>query len=179
MEPRTETRSHLHAAAVELAAALKTANARIVFAESCTAGLVSATLASVPGISNFLCGSAVTYREDTKVQWIDVSADTIRDIGVVSGEVATQMAVGVLKATPEAEFAVAITGHLGPNAPADLDGIVYVGTAARDVEPRAERHRLTTRVDANRIRIERQYLAATVVLRTAEQLIRLRNDAHL
>ncbi len=49
---------------------LKRLDTKIVFAESCTAGLVSATLARVPGVSAYLCGSAVTYRDEVKTAWV-------------------------------------------------------------------------------------------------------------
>ncbi len=71
---------------------------RIVFAESCTAGLVSATLARVPGISEWHCGSAVVYRERTKEAWLDVPRAEIDRFTAVSEAVARRMAVGVLQA---------------------------------------------------------------------------------
>lgn len=105
--------------------------ARIVFAESCTAGLVSASLARVAGISDFHCGSAVVYRYETKTQWLGVSKAMLIDPGPVSEEVARAMAVGVLERTSEAELAAAITGHLGPNAPHSQDGLIYIGIATK------------------------------------------------
>ena len=104
---------------------------KIVFAESCTGGLVSAVLAGVPGISEWLCGSAVTYRCNTKVAWLGVSASEIDLHTAVSREVAQQMATGVLEKTPEADLALSITGHLGPNAPQGFDGLVFVGVGIR------------------------------------------------
>jgi nicotinamide-nucleotide amidase len=104
---------------------------KIVFAESCTGGLISATLARVAGISTVHCGSAVVYRLDTKTEWLGVPASMLIDPGPVSEPVACAMAEGVLSKTPEAEIAVSITGHLGPNAPAHQDGQIFVGIAAR------------------------------------------------
>ncbi|MCA9024868.1 MAG: nicotinamide-nucleotide amidohydrolase family protein [Planctomycetaceae bacterium] len=117
-----------------LADVLQQADLRIVFAESCTAGLVAATMARVPGISSHLCGSAVVYRNETKTAWLHVSADDLANesIGPVSEEVAFAMATGVLKMTPEADIAASITGHLGPDAPADLDGLIVVSIAHRN-----------------------------------------------
>jgi len=115
----------------ELARLLAARELRIVFAESCTAGLVSATLSRFPGISQWHCGSAVTYRDDTKSKWLAVrSADILRQ-SAVSEPVARQMARGVLTNTPEAHFSAAVTGHLGPDAPPDLDGMIYVAVARR------------------------------------------------
>jgi PncC family amidohydrolase len=139
-------------------------NVRVVFAESCTGGLISALLAKVPGVSDFLCGSAVTYRCDTKVKWLGVSAEDIEQHTAVSRPVAIQMARGVLEKTPEASLAASITGHLGPDAPADFDGVVYVGIATRNpddsVSEEASRYQLVKTE-----RSQRQAEAAELVLR--------------
>ena len=118
----------------EVASLLQVSRRRVVFAESCTGGLVSASLARVPGISEFLCGSAVVYRLDTKTRWLGVSEALLYDPGPVSEVVARAMALGVLARTPEADLAVSITGHLGPNAPGDQDGLIFIGIARRSAE---------------------------------------------
>ncbi len=124
----------LHLVASRIAALLKTTKTRVVFAESCTAGLISATLSRVPGISEYHCGSAVVYRLDTKSRWLGIDPGLLVDPGPgpVSDDVARLMAVGVLERTPEATFSAAITGHLGPNAPNHQDGLVFIGVAHRD-----------------------------------------------
>ncbi|MFT5522308.1 MAG: nicotinamide-nucleotide amidase [Pirellulaceae bacterium] len=105
---------------------------RVVFAESCTAGLAAARLACVPGISQWHCGSAVTYREATKIAWLDVRQATLSQHTAVSKETTLEMAIGVLAKTPEADVSVAITGHLGPHAPEPLDGLVFIAVAMRN-----------------------------------------------
>src|SRR5262245_51227238 len=99
----------------EIAQRLQHLNRKVVFGESCTAGLVSAMLARVPGISNHLCGSAVTYRSETKAAWLKISKRLLESPGPVSDRVAREMAQQVLRRTPEADLAISITGHLGPN----------------------------------------------------------------
>ena len=139
-------------------------NATVVFAESCTGGLVAASLAQVPGISDFLCGSAVTYRNQTKHGWLEVPAEHLADPGPVSELVAREMALGVLRQTPEANVGVSVTGHLGPRAPEHLDGLVYIARVRRRPPPQADdllvnRHRLAVRG-----RVRRQREAARLVL---------------
>jgi nicotinamide-nucleotide amidase len=137
---------------------------KLVLAESCTGGLIAAELAKVPGVSNWLCGSAVTYRSETKTAWLDVDAAVIQRHTAVCTEVAGQMVQGVLRITPEADIAAAITGHLGPDAPADFDGVVFIATALRgDTSPTISRHQLMSAA-----RIDRQREAAKLVL---QQLI--------
>lgn len=124
---------------------LAAAGVRVVFAESCTAGLVAATLARVPGISAHLCGSAVTYRDRTKQDWLGLSRSLLADPGAVSERAARQMARGVLVRTAEAQLALSVTGHLGPHAPPELDGVIYVGWARRGGRHGSRRHRLRAR----------------------------------
>ncbi len=123
----------LLALAREILPLLEQTQRRIVCAESCTAGLVSAALAGIPGASQWLCGSAVVYRNETKTAWIGVSRELLDDPhrGDVCEETALRMAEGVLAQTPEASVSVSVTGHLGPGAPAGLDGVIYIGWAER------------------------------------------------
>jgi nicotinamide mononucleotide (NMN) deamidase PncC len=75
----------------------------------------------------------VVYRNATKMAWLGVPASILDDprIGPVSQECAEALARGALARTPEAQLALAITGHLGPNAPDGLDGVVHVAIAQR------------------------------------------------
>jgi PncC family amidohydrolase len=118
----------LQALAREVASQLHRTGTRVVFAESCTAGWCSALLSVVPGISAFLCGSLVTYQNESKAAWLHVSPADLDcpEIGPVSETVARQMCMGALSCTPHARLAMSVTGHLGPNAPPPLDGVVYV-----------------------------------------------------
>jgi nicotinamide-nucleotide amidase len=140
----------LNKAALQLAERLCDTDTKIVFAESCTGGLVAATLASIPGISRFLCGSAVTYRGATKVAWLNVNAADVERDSAVNAEVASQMAESVLNNTPESTLAVSITGHLGPDAPPHLDGVVYIGLASHSRTTCVSRHQLTTSMRSDR-----------------------------
>ena len=147
----------------------------IVLAESCTAGLVANSLSCVPGASNWFCGSAVVYRNETKTAWLEIDADRLADhgIGPVSEWTAAAMCAGVLKMTPEADLAVSVTGHLGPDAPPELDGLIYVGLQLRhrDIDQAAAdvvRHRLADHLPHDSphhdLRRHRQWEAAALVL---------------
>jgi len=114
-----------------VAALLKEKNLKVVFAESCTGGLVSGSLTRVPGISDYHCGGMVVYRNATKGAYLGISTKLLKDPGPVSNEVAREMALAVLSRTPEANISAAVTGHLGPGAPPELDGVVYIAIGKR------------------------------------------------
>jgi len=120
--------------AFELVLQLRNKKLQIVLAESCTGGLVSATLTKIPGVSDCLCGSAVTYLDELKTQWLGVLPQTLAAVTAVSDEVAREMAMGVLNATKPADVAVSITGHLGPDSPAGFDGLIFVCLAIRTTD---------------------------------------------
>ncbi|MGA0925346.1 MAG: CinA family protein, partial [Lutimaribacter sp.] len=82
-------------------------------AESCTGGMLAAALTDVPGASAVVERGFVTYTNAAKMQMLGVSADTLRQHGAVSEQVAREMAEGAL-AHSQADLAVAITGIAGP-----------------------------------------------------------------
>jgi PncC family amidohydrolase len=106
---------------------------RCVLAESCTCGLIAARLGGVPGVSQWLVGSLVSYRLDAKQRWLGVPSKWLAPSGpgAVSQPVAEAMAEGALRRAPEAHLSLAITGHLGPGAPLQEDGLVWIAVARR------------------------------------------------
>jgi len=121
----------ISSAARRVSQLLKQLELKVVFAESCTGGLVSGSLTAIPGISNFHCGGVVTYRNATKSAYLDIPKPLLVRPGPVSQIVAQRMAASVLKKTPEADVSISVTGHLGPRAPAELDGQVFISIARR------------------------------------------------
>ena len=69
----------------------------VSFAESCTGGLCCGTLVNVANASKVLNASFVTYANAAKTRFLGVEADTILNYGVVSEQVAAQMARGAAR----------------------------------------------------------------------------------
>ena len=82
-------------------------------AESCTGGLISSRLTDVSGSSGFINQNFVTYANEAKVKYLGVSDITIIENGVVSEEVASEMAMGLINNT-DCDIALATTGVAGP-----------------------------------------------------------------
>ena len=99
-------------------------------AESCTAGLVAARIADIPGASDVLRGGAVTYCDAVKRRVLGVSEDTLRLHSAVSDPCAREMAVGA-RGLFEADMAGSLTGDAGPGGGTldDPAGTVYIGLA--------------------------------------------------
>lgn len=93
-------------------------NYHISFAESCTGGMCCAALVNVANASKILDMSFVTYADEAKIQLLGVNADTIFLNGVVSEQVAREMAIGVAEKA-KSQIGVGITGVAGPGGGTD------------------------------------------------------------
>lgn len=106
---------------------------KLATAESCTGGLVAATLTEIAGSSDVVDCGFVTYSNEAKQNLLGVPAATLKRHGAVSGETATAMAAGALK-NSQADVSVAITGIAGPGGGSKQKpvGLVHFAAASRD-----------------------------------------------
>lgn len=120
----------LECAARELVDRARGIGLTLATAESCTAGLVAARIADIPGASDVLRGGAVTYCDAVKRRVLGVSEDTLRLHSAVSDPCAREMATGARRLF-EADMAVSLTGYAGPGGGTldDPAGTVYIGLA--------------------------------------------------
>lgn len=112
----------------KVVARLKEKGWQVTCAESCTGGMIAATLVNVAGVSDVFMESYVTYANASKHKLIGVEEETLETYGAVSRQVAEQMAKGAAKAA-SAQAAVAVTGIAGPDGgtPDKPVGLVYIG----------------------------------------------------
>ena len=119
----------------------------IATGESLTAGLVSSTIASVPGCSVVFRGAVVAYAPEVKTEVLNVPVELLRQ-GIVTEEVARALAQGA-RSRLGATVGIGTTGAAGPD---DHDGMP-VGTACIAVcSPWGERVR-TVRVTGDRSQV--------------------------
>ncbi len=110
----------------------------IATAESCTAGLVAARIADVPGASAVLLGGLVTYANEAKESLAAVPAELIETHGAVSREVATALAEGA-RAALGADVGIGVTGVAGPGGGSAAKPVGLVHLAVRGPDG-LERH---------------------------------------
>jgi nicotinamide-nucleotide amidase len=123
-----------------LLASCRAAGLKVTTAESCTGGLIAATLTAIAGSSDVLDRGFVTYSNEAKTDMLGVPAGLIASVGAVSEAVARRMAVGAL-ARSRADLAVAVTGVAGPGGGSAEKpvGLVWFGLARRGA-PTHARH---------------------------------------
>lgn len=100
---------------------------RIACAESCTAGLVAARIANVPGASDVLLGGVIAYANAVKRELLGVSQETLLHDGAVSEACARELAIGV-RASLGADVGVSVTGVAGPGggSPEKPVGLIHL-----------------------------------------------------
>ena len=97
-----------------LAAILLSRNWMVSLAESCTGGLVSATLTELAGSSEWFERGYITYSNEAKTECLEVPARLIESHGAVSELVAKAMAEGA-RINSGSDVAISITGIAGPS----------------------------------------------------------------
>ncbi|MBR1797088.1 MAG: CinA family protein [Clostridiales bacterium] len=103
------------------------------FAESLTGGMIACGIVDVPGASDVLDGSIVSYSDSFKINVLGVPSSVIEEKTAVSHDCAVAMAQGALRLSG-ADIAVSVTGYAGPGDGADGTpcGTVYIGFADRN-----------------------------------------------
>ena len=89
-------------------------NMSIAVAESCTGGLLSSSLTSIPGASSYFNCGFITYSNESKIKMLNVDSQTIELFGAVSERVAYEMALGAGQHS-QSDLAISVTGIAGPS----------------------------------------------------------------
>ena len=122
---------------------------KVSFAESCTGGLLAFVFSCVPGVSNVLFSSVVTYATRSKHSILGIPQSEIDKYGVVSEEIAGMMAENALKTLEGVDIAVSTTGiagattHFTNQAHTATDpgtGVAHIGLAKRGSKAQTFRH---------------------------------------
>lgn len=102
---------------------------KVVTAESCTGGLVSSAITSIPGSSEIYDCGFITYSYESKTDILRVDPNLIQECGAVSKEVAIEMALGAMRLS-NADISVALTGIAGPSGATETKpiGLVHFAT---------------------------------------------------
>ena len=100
--------------------------------ESFTGGLFAKEITAVSGASRFYKGGLVTYATEEKARLLGIGRDDIEKYGVVSEEIAYQMAENGRELL-DVDYCVSFTGNAGPEAMEGKPvGEVYIGISNPD-----------------------------------------------
>ena len=149
---------------------LRASGRKLIFAESLTGGLLADAFIQVPGSSDVVLGSEVTYASELKVALLGVDEDVLAEHGAVSAEVANAMAHGVYAVglaaadlEPDQLVALATTGNAGPEG--EPIGRVFIALTdgskkkVREFEFDGSRQEIRTQSVTAAVELLREHLA--------------------
>lgn len=141
---------------IELVNKLKELQLTIGSIESMTGGLFASNITSVPGASKVFKGSVISYSALIKENVVGVKKETIDKFGVVSSNVAYEMAEKGRKLL-DVDICVSVTGNAGPTAEPGEEGVgvVYLGISSK-----AGTRTIRKQFNGNREEIRQQTLLA-------------------
>lgn len=105
-------------------------NKTVATAESCTGGLIANRFTNISGASGYFKCGYVTYANESKINMLGVSAQTLESHGAVSEECVKEMALGA-RVRSQVDYALAVSGIAGPTGgtPDKPVGTVFIGLA--------------------------------------------------
>lgn len=104
---------------------LRGRGATLATAESCTGGLLSHMVTSVPGSSDYFLGGITAYSNTMKIKILQVEREVVEQYGAVSIETAQAMAEGLCRISG-ADFGISVTGIAGPGGGTDDKPVGFV-----------------------------------------------------
>jgi nicotinamide-nucleotide amidase len=107
---------------------LKKKKLKISLAESCTGGLLSASITSIKGSSKVFSMGLVTYSNESKITVLKIPKRIIQKYGAVSVQCCLSMVKNLSKIS-KSKICISITGIAGPKGGTRIKpiGLVYIG----------------------------------------------------
>ena len=103
-------------------------NMKLLTAESCTGGLLSANITGIAGSSDVFSYGFICYSDESKKKFLNVNNDTLNSYGAVSYETVKQMLEGLCYHAKSKTLTIAISGVAGPKRSEFKPvGLVYIG----------------------------------------------------
>tara|TARA_B100000902_G_scaffold385969_1_gene427990 strand:+ start:467 stop:1768 length:1302 start_codon:yes stop_codon:yes gene_type:complete len=144
----------------------------LVFAESCTGGLLSSSITAISGSSQVFKGGIIAYSNELKQSLLNIPEKLIEQFGAVSEEVAETMAIKA-KERLNSDWSIAISGIAGPSGgnKSKPVGLVYISISG----PNNHVTNIKKIFSSTRNRIEIQRLSVNLCLNSL-RLILLSNS---
>ena len=103
-------------------------NIKLITAESCTGGLLSANITGIAGSSAVFSHGIICYSNESKIKFLNVGDKTLKSYGAVSFETVREMLTGLCKQADSKTLAIAISGVAGPSGSESKPvGLVFIG----------------------------------------------------
>jgi nicotinamide-nucleotide amidase len=118
-------------------------NIKLITAESCTGGLLSANITGIAGSSAVFSYGIICYSNESKRKFLNVDDKTLKSHGAVSFETVREMLAGLCNRAESKTLTIAISGVAGPSASESKPvGLVFIGVkiSSNNTEVITEHH---------------------------------------
>ena len=139
--------------AAELVALLLSKAQILVTAESCTGGMVAASITDIAGSSAVFDRGFVTYSNDAKTEMLGVPNKLLETFGAVSEQAAVSMAQGAISHST-GTISIAITGIAGPTGGSEAKPIGLVHFAVAQQRGKSMTDKQTFKGDREQVRAQ-------------------------
>ena len=103
-------------------------NIKLITAESCTGGLLSANITRIAGSSAVFSYGIICYSNESKRKFLNVDNKTLKSHGAVSFETVREMLAGLCNQAESKTLTIAISGVAGPSGSESKPvGLVFIG----------------------------------------------------
>ena len=103
-------------------------NIKLITAESCTGGLLSANITGIAGSSAVFSYGLISYSNESKIKFLNVDDKTLKSHGAVSVETVREMLAGLCTHAESKTLTIAISGVAGPSGSESKPvGLVFIG----------------------------------------------------
>ena len=103
-------------------------NIKLITAESCTGGLLSANITGIAGSSAVFSYGIICYSNEAKRKLLNVDDKTLKSYGAVSFETVREMLFGLCTQAESKTLTIAISGVAGPSGSESKPvGLVFIG----------------------------------------------------
>jgi len=111
---------------------LRTMNAKLAVAESCTGGSISQMITTISGSSDYFCGGVVAYANEVKQSLLGVNYELISKHGAVSQQVVEAMEIGIRERL-NSDYSIATSRIAGPSGgtPEKPVGTIWISVSSR------------------------------------------------
>ena len=101
---------------------------KLITAESCTGGLLSANITGIAGSSAVFSYGIICYSNEAKRNFLNVDDKTLKSHGAVSFETVREMLAGLCNQVESKTLTIAISGVAGPSGSESKPvGLVFIG----------------------------------------------------
>ena len=146
-------------------------NIKLITAESCTGGLLSANITGIAGSSAVFSYGIICYSNESKIKFLNVDDKTLKSHGAVSFETVREMLAGLCTYAKSKTLTIAISGVAGPSGSESKPvGLVFIGVKLSSDDTEVVTEHNFGNIDRNKIQQKSVHEALKISLSIIKEI---------